>query len=68
MILGMGGEFMDITTVLSNASSVITSATTALGTIVGAVPMILLPAGFVFARKLIGMAKGLVFAGGRKRR
>lgn len=59
---------MDITTVLANASTVIDSAVSTLGTLTTATPFVLLPAAFIFGRKLIGMAKGLVFAGGRRRR
>lgn len=59
---------MAIATVLSTANDVITNVITTTGDIVEAVPFILLPAAFIFGRRLIGMAKSLVFAGGRRRR
>lgn len=64
----IGGEIMDISTVIENAGTVIEASVTTLGKLSTAVPFILLPAAFKFGGKLIGMAKSMVFAGGRRRR
>lgn len=64
----IGGEIMEIATILTDAKTVVTTSATTITELVATVPMLLLPAAFVFGRKLLGMAKSIVFAGGRRRR
>lgn len=54
--------------VLTEAGNIVTTAVTTTGQLVNALPFMMLPAAFIFGRKLIGMGKSLVFAGGRRRK
>lgn len=59
---------MEATSILQTAGSIVTTALTTTTEVVTALPFMILPIGFVFGRKLIGMVKNLTMQGrGRKR-
>lgn len=64
----LGGIIMTFADVLTSAGAIVTTSVSTAKDLVTELPFITLPAAFIFGRKLAGMAKGLLFAGGRRRR
>lgn len=64
----IGGEGMTFVDVMNSAGSIITTSLASTKEVVEALPFFMIPAAFVFGRKILGMVKSLTFSGGRRRR
>lgn len=58
----------DVSNIINLASTIITESISHTTTVVTALPFMLLPMGFVFGKKFIGMVKSLTMQGKGRRR